>query len=276
MAVTDWASRTTTYSYDDNGRLVQTVYPNNTRESRSYDLSGKLTRIQDLDPSGNVIYRCANQLDVTGRTVGERVTPAPTSFSIPDATMTFDADNRLNNFNGQPMSFDADGNMTSGPSAITLNAIAYSYDARNRLTSAGNVSYNYNPDGRRTSLSDATVNPNGVSSTFVIDLNARLDRTLVRNKGGNATYYVLGFSMLFLKIVPATSQNWLPGRYASQLSFRWLPLSSEASSQWSVIRILLRSTSHSLFSETVSLTRRPTKSKCGGFGMEKRNGRLAR
>ena len=43
-------------------------------------------------------------------------------------------------FNGQPMSFDADGNMTSGPSAITLNGTAYSYDARNRLTSAGNVS----------------------------------------------------------------------------------------------------------------------------------------
>jgi len=194
--VTDWAARTTTYSYDDNGRLVQTVYPNNTQENRSYDLSGKLTRIQDLDPSGNVIYSSVEQLDVTGRTIGEKVTPAPTSFGIPDATMTFDADNRLNNFNGQSVSFDADGNMTSGPSAITLNAIAYNYDARNRLTSAGNVSYNYNPDGRRTSLSDATLNRNGLSSTFVIDPNARLDRTLVRNKGGNATYYVYGLGLI--------------------------------------------------------------------------------
>jgi RHS repeat-associated protein len=194
--VTDWASRTTTYSYDDNGRLVQTVYPNNTQENRSYDLSGKLTRIQDLDPSGNVIYGSLEQLDVTGRTVAENVTPVPTSFSIPNATMTFDADNRLSNFNGKSVSFDADGNMTSGPSAITLNAISYNYDARNRLTSAGNVSYNYNPDGRRTSLSDATVNPNGVSSTFVIDPNARLDRLLVRNQGGTATYYVYGLGLI--------------------------------------------------------------------------------
>jgi len=193
--VTDWAARTTTYSYDDNGRLVQTIYPNNTQQTRSYDLSGKLTRLQDLDPSGNVIYSALEQLDVIGRTIGESVTPAPTSFSVPDATMTFDADNRLNNFNGQSVSFDADGNMTSGPSAITLNAIAYNYDARNRLASAGNVSYNYNPDGCRTALGDATLNPNGVSSTFVVDPNARLDRTLIRNKGGTPTYYVYGLGL---------------------------------------------------------------------------------
>jgi RHS repeat-associated protein len=110
--------------------------------------------------------------------------------------MTFDADNRLTSFNGQVVSFDADGNMTQGPSAISLNPIAYSYDARNRLGSAGNASYNYNPDGRRTSLSDATLNPNGVSSTFVIDPNARLDRTLIRNKGGNITYYVYGLGLI--------------------------------------------------------------------------------
>jgi hypothetical protein len=127
--------------------------------------------------------------------MGENVTPAPTSFSIPDAIMTFDADNRLNNFNGQSVSFDADGNMTSGPSAITLNATPYSYDARSGLTSAGNVSYNYNPDGRRTSLSDATLNPNGVSSAFVIDPNARLDRMLVRNKGGS-TFYIYGLGLI--------------------------------------------------------------------------------
>jgi RHS repeat-associated protein len=135
------------------------------------------------------------RLDPTGRVLGENVTPAPASFGIPDATMTFDADNRLTNFNGQAVSFDADGNMTQGPSAITLNAIAYSYDARNRLTSAGNLTDNYNPDGRRTALSDATVNPNGVSSSFVIDPSARLDRVLVRNEGGNATYYVYGLGL---------------------------------------------------------------------------------
>ena len=152
--------------------------------------------IQDLDPSGNVIYSTTRQLDPTSRTMGENVSPAPTSFSIPDATMTFDADNRLNNFNGQSVSFDADSNMTSGPSAITLNGIAYGFDARNRLASAGNVTCNYNPDGRRTSLSDATLNPNGVSITFVIDPNVRLDRMLARNKGGNVTCYVYGLGLI--------------------------------------------------------------------------------
>ena len=194
--VTDWASRTTAYSYDDNGRLVRTTYPNGTQENRVYDLSGKLTHIQVLGHSGNVIYGSIRQLDPTGRLMGENITPAPTNFSIPDATMTFDADNRLNQFNGQSVSFDADGNLTSGPSPLTLDAIAYSYDPRNRLASAGNVSYQYNPDGLRTSFSDATVNPNGVPTTFVIDPNAALDRMLVRDKGGNTTYYVYGLGLI--------------------------------------------------------------------------------
>jgi YD repeat-containing protein len=114
-SVTDWASRTTAYSYDDNGRLIRTTFPNGTQESRVYDLAGKLTRIQDLDPLGNVIYSSVRQMDPAGRVMGENITPAPTSFGIPDATMTFDADNRLTNFNGQAVSFDADGNMTSVP-----------------------------------------------------------------------------------------------------------------------------------------------------------------
>jgi hypothetical protein len=132
-------------------------------------VSGKLTSIQDMDPSGDVVYGCSYQIDDAGRIASENVSPAPTSFGVPTATMSFDADNRLTAFNGSAVFFDPDGNMTSGPSVLTQIPTAYSYDARNRLTAADRVAYFYNPDGRRTSLTDYNTNINGLQTSFAID-----------------------------------------------------------------------------------------------------------
>jgi YD repeat-containing protein len=194
--VTDWAGRITTYSYDDNGRLVTTAFPNQTQETRTYEASGKLTGIQDLDQSGNVIYGCTCQIDAAGRVTSAALTPAPTGFSVPTATMSFDADNRLTQFDGMTVSFDSDGNMTNGPSVRIQVPTIYSYDARNRLWASGRVGYYYNPDGRRTTLTDYTNNINGVATNFVIDPSGHLDRTLVRSKGGTLTYYVYGLDLI--------------------------------------------------------------------------------
>jgi hypothetical protein len=156
----------------------------------------KLTSIQDLDSSGNLIYGSAYQIDAAGRITSENVSPAPTSFGVPTATMSFDADNRLTTFNGSAVFFDPDGNMTSGPSVQTQIPTPYSYDVRNRLTAADRVAYFYNPDGRRTSLTDYTTNINGVPTSFAIDPSGPLDRTIVRAKGGTLTHYVYGLGLI--------------------------------------------------------------------------------
>src|SRR5262249_35922762 len=117
--VTDWKNRVTTYYYDENGRLITTFFPNQAFENRTYDLSGKLTALQHYGRQGNTIYSCSNQIDASGRITAETVSPAPTSFSVPTATMSFDADNRLTAFNGSSVFFDPDGNMTTGPAVQT-------------------------------------------------------------------------------------------------------------------------------------------------------------
>jgi hypothetical protein len=69
-----------------------------------------------------------------------------------DATMTFDADNRLASYNGSPVSFDADGNMVSGPAPGNSGLTNFSYTARNQLVEAAGVGYTYGVEGRRTGL----------------------------------------------------------------------------------------------------------------------------
>lgn len=190
--VTDWASRVTTYTYDDNGRLVDTAFPNGTSEARTYDASGKLTQIQDQDTQGNVIYSSTAQIDAAGRLAAEAISPAPAVLTVPAATMTFDADNRLATYNGQAVSFDPDGNMVTGPLPNTAGMSGFSYDARNRLSEADGVSYRYGPEGRRTSWTGY----DGVTRSFVIDPSAALDRVLMRTKGTTTTYYVYGLGLI--------------------------------------------------------------------------------
>jgi hypothetical protein len=60
---------------DDNGRLIQTTFQTVPEENRVYDPAGKLTRIVDLDASGNIIYSSIRQLDSTGRLMGEKHHP---------------------------------------------------------------------------------------------------------------------------------------------------------------------------------------------------------
>ncbi|WP_052755978.1 RHS repeat-associated core domain-containing protein [Paenibacillus durus] len=213
--VTDWNNRVTTYGYDVNGRLVSTERPDGTVETRTYDANGQLASLSDKRADGSVIYGAGYLYDAAGNVVTETVDGAPTVISSVygseytvdingpglspsaepltpgNAEMTYTADNRLATYNGSPVTYDADGNMTYGP----LQGIpqAYEYDARNRLTEAGGVSYGYNSENNRTS-----VTANGVTTKYVIDPNAMLPRVLMETDGqGQAkARYVYGLGLI--------------------------------------------------------------------------------
>ncbi|MCS7338572.1 MAG: hypothetical protein NZ739_10110, partial [Verrucomicrobiae bacterium] len=121
--------------------------------------------------------------------------------------MTYDEDNRLLTINGQSVTHDLDGNMTSGP--LTNGQFAsFAYDARNRLVAVGgtgsipSLGYAYDPAGNRIALTNG-----GVVTRFVINPNAPLSQVLMRIRPGVTNYYVYGLGLLYEVTETATGTN---------------------------------------------------------------------
>jgi RHS repeat-associated protein len=98
--------------------------------------------------------------------------------------------------NGTAVTFDADGNMLSGPAPGTLTNTGYSYNARNQPIEAGGFAYTYGVLGNRI----AVQSPFNSFTTFVVDPNAALDRILSRTvsgpSGATTTYYIYGLGLI--------------------------------------------------------------------------------
>jgi RHS repeat-associated protein len=185
--VTDWASRTTTYQYDNASRLTDLRRPNGTTSHRNYDADGRIAQNVDYSAAGTVIHFENLAYDADGRMVQSFLNPANPAVSLPVDALSFDADNRLNNWNGQAVTMDNDGNTTAGPlPGGTFGA--YVWDGRSRLASAGPVNYAYGPDEQLTGVDGAN---------YAIDPNQRLSTTLVRTLGSTTTYYVYGLGLIY-------------------------------------------------------------------------------
>lgn len=187
--VTDWAGRITTYTYDANNRLIQTNRPDGSIETRTYDAAGRLTQQLDKDQANNTL----TQFDFTYNAAGNVTTEAN---NLPDTpmpeqkTMTYTTDNRLENCNGQNVTYDADGNMTSGP--LNGQNTSFTFDSRNRLTSAGITIYGYDAENNRISIADSVY-----QATYVINPNASLSQVLTKTDGqGNQTFYTYGLGLI--------------------------------------------------------------------------------
>jgi RHS repeat-associated protein len=115
--------------------------------------------------------------------------------------MTYDDDNRISTFNGLSVSYDLDGNLTSGPG--TNNAfVSYAYNARNQLTNAAGLAYTYDPAGNRIAIT------NGATVTrFVLNPNSRLAQVLMRITGGVTNFYIYGQGLLYEITETAGSTN---------------------------------------------------------------------
>jgi hypothetical protein len=147
--------------------------------------------------SWGTIYADSITIDAAGRTTAENETAPVQPFTMPAvASVTYDADNRIATVNGTAVTFDADGNMLSGPAPGTLTNTGYSYNARNQLIEAGGFAYTYGVLGNRIAIQS----PLNSFTTFVIDPNAALDRVLSRTVSGSTgvstTYYVHGLGLI--------------------------------------------------------------------------------
>ncbi len=107
-----------------------------------------------------------------------------------DSGITCTSDNRLATYNGQEVSYDADGNMTYGP--LDEQMTSYSFDSRNRLTAAGNSIYTYDAESNRIG-----VNIDGEQYDDIINPHASLSQVLARTAADNSqTFYVYGLGLI--------------------------------------------------------------------------------
>jgi RHS repeat-associated protein len=187
VSVTDWSGRVTSYSYDPRGNLTGIVRPNGTKGTITYDAKGQITLLAETT-TGNVgLYHHTLTYDANGN-IGSQVSTSETTLPLlPVINMTYGSDNRLSTFGTQTVSYDADGNMTSGP--LMGGTATYSYDARSRLNAVSDSTYKYDAQGIRVSAVHA-----GTGTRYVVDPNAPLSRVLMEtdSSGIPTTYYIYG------------------------------------------------------------------------------------
>ncbi len=191
VTVTDWDGRVTGYTYDKNGSLLTTTRPDGSVETRAYNSAGQLTQLKDTKADTTIISKYDFTYDATGNVTAEVSAGSEPVLSSGTETMTYGADNRLATYQGQAVSYDADGNMTSGPLGGSMQS--FSYDARNLLTAAAGATYLYDANNNRIAL---TVG--GQTTKFVVNPMAALSQTLMEKDGsGNVkARYVYGLGLI--------------------------------------------------------------------------------
>jgi len=188
--VTDWAERETRYVYDANGHLVEVVRSNGTQMTYTYDVAGQLVQQKDVASGGAVIRQFDFVYDAAGDIVKEQVVPKPAFFPFIPATMTYTAANHLATYNGEAVTFDADGNMTLGP--LNGGLVTFAFDSRNRLSNVGDMAYRYDTENQRIAVSVA-----GQETRYVVNQQPVLSQTLVRTvPDGTQTFYVYGLGLI--------------------------------------------------------------------------------
>ena len=66
-SVTDWAGRTTLYSYDENNRLIGEIKPNGCISTLTYDNYGRLTSVYESNTFGGSVRHFNYSYDAIGR-----------------------------------------------------------------------------------------------------------------------------------------------------------------------------------------------------------------
>ena len=144
-------SETVQLTYDAGNRRTTLTLPNGITVNYGYDNASELTGLTYTQSNGNTLGNLAYGYDADGRITSKSGTFA--TDVLPTATTqpaTFDLNDRKTSFNGQALTYDANGNLTSD------GTNTYTWNARNQLAQisqngVAQLSYTYDALGRRTS-----------------------------------------------------------------------------------------------------------------------------
>lgn len=190
------------FDYDTADRLTQLTLPNGVKTGYAYNLTDQVTGIAWLKADDSPIGDLGYGYDSIGRLTAQ--TGSYASQTLPAASSganAFDDNNRQTQYNGQTLSYDANGNLT-GDGTRT-----YVWNSRNQLTQiqqGGNTlaSYQYDALGRRISKTEAGTTTgylydgaDAVQETQGATINPLLtglgiDQRYARNDSGGRTYFL--------------------------------------------------------------------------------------
>ncbi len=163
---TSAAKGTTTYSYDNEGNLLNVAYPTSPSISFAYDAMNRMTNMTDAVGTSTFTYTAAGQLQSED---------GPWSSD----TITYSYNNRLRS-----------GFTLQEPIGSSLSQ-TYGYDASRRLTNitstAGAFTYAYDP-ARNLQVQKLTL-PNYAYITNAYDTVSRLTDTWLKNSSGTILNY---------------------------------------------------------------------------------------
>ena len=142
-------SETVQLAYDADNRRTTLTLPNGITVAYGYDTASELTGLTYTQGNGTSVGNLAYAYDADGRIIQKSGSFA--TDVLPTATTqsaTFDLNDRKTSFNGQALSYDANGNLTSD------GTNTYMWNARNQLTQVSQngvaqLTYAYDALGRR-------------------------------------------------------------------------------------------------------------------------------
>jgi RHS repeat-associated protein len=209
-------------AYDAANRQARVTLPNGIVETPTFDDANQLLAMS-YDHSGTHIGDLAYTYDQAGRRTGQSGSLAALVIpgSVPSAT--YDAANRLTNWGGSALTYDANGNLNGIGSSST-----FSWNARDQLvsTSDGGGVFTYDPLGRRSSLtvSGATTpylydgfNPATVGGNQIL-AGQGLDDFYAQTSSGSTTSYLsdaLGSTVALTDTSGAVTGSYTYGAYGA-------------------------------------------------------------
>ncbi|QAU24389.1 DUF2778 domain-containing protein [Dyella sp. M7H15-1] len=179
-------SETVQLAYDADNRRATLTLPNGITVNYGYDTASELTGLTYTQGNGTPLGNLTYGYDADGRIISKGGSFA--TDVLPTATTqpaTFDLNDRETNFNGQALTYDANGNLTSD------GTNTYTWNARNQLAQisqggAVQLSFSYDAFGRRTSK---TVQ--GTATQFLYDgMNA-----VQETQGGTINPILIGLGI---------------------------------------------------------------------------------
>lgn len=170
---------TYTYHYDSSGNIVQIKKNNVLHQSYEYDANGQLIRENNIDTNRTIIYTYDNGGNITQKKEYAYNTTNTLGLAINSINYTYDSTwkDKLNNFNGQIIDYDAIGNPTTyrGATITWFGRQMQSYTNGDTI-----VSYKYDGDGVRR---QKTVNG------IIYEYYYSDDKLIYEKRGNDHEYY---------------------------------------------------------------------------------------